>query len=46
MSHPPAVHEGLQWLPESVRLRPQDKHLYTYLEWRGRCFAKRAQRYA
>jgi len=40
MPHTPSVQEGLQWLPESVRLSPQGRHLYTYLRWRRRCFAK------
>jgi hypothetical protein len=41
-AHAAVVHEGLQWRPESVRLRPQDRHLYlyTYLAWRGRSFSK------
>ena len=33
------AHKGLRWL-ESVRLSPPDRHLYTYLEWCRRPFAK------
>jgi hypothetical protein len=38
--HAPVVDKGLLSLPKSVRLGPQDRHLYTYLEWRQCSFAK------